>query len=197
MIQRALLPATAAMLLAGAGLVHAQTETGPGGYVYEHQSPSITLVKPGGWTPPEPAKPEPETLRPIMPSDLYEDENIDEMAGLDAAIGRPQENALGPVLAEQRAEERRARIAAGEEPEQKLADEVPPEGLDNQTTAALPEAGENAEPEPDVEVIAGGNTNAPADSDPTSPSAQPAAPSSAEDAQGTANPDLSGMQMRL
>ncbi|WP_143534793.1 hypothetical protein [Notoacmeibacter marinus] len=160
--------ACAASLSAGAAVSHAQTETGPGGYVYEYQSPSIMLIKPEGWEPSKAEAPEPPLLRPIMPTDLYEDEELTRTSALEEVIGRPDENALGPILAAQRAEERQRRLAAqeAEKGANQLADTpvLPDEGVDRQTTAALPDADEAAQTDVtvqnDVEIIGGDGAEA-------------------------------------
>ncbi len=169
MTHRLIALAACAPLALAASVAFAQTEEGPGGYVYVHESPSIMLVKPEDWTPPEPKVKEPEQLPPIMATDLYEDEYLQQAEKLDDVIGVPRENALGPVLAEQRAEERAAqRLAAEKEREEKartLAETPapPPDGIDAQTTAALPDesdetistTGADVSVEQGVEIIRG------------------------------------------
>ncbi|RLQ87430.1 hypothetical protein [Notoacmeibacter ruber] len=143
MFHRLAIATVSTTALWGVTVSHAQTENGPGGYVYEYQSPSITLVKPEGWKPAEPEPQQPETLRPIMPSDLYEDPDMQQAGSLDDVIGIPSENALGPVLAQQRAKQRRALMAAAEAEKEaeRMAQspEMPAGGVDAQTTAALPD----------------------------------------------------------
>lgn len=159
----------ATSLALGIPAAHAQTDIGPGGYVYEYQSPSIMLVKPEGWEPPKAEPPKPKFLRPIMPTDLYEDGELTQTGALEDAIGRPADNALGPVLAAQRAEERKQMLAAETQAEQDASQmagttEQPNALIDRQTTAALPD-GDQAEQdgvvvENGVEIIRGDSTDA-------------------------------------
>ncbi|MCP1198250.1 hypothetical protein [Notoacmeibacter sp. MSK16QG-6] len=208
----------AAALALGAAASHAQTETGPGGYVYEYKSPSIMLVKPEGWQPPEAEVPEPALLRPIMPTDLYEDEDLAQVGSLDDVIGRPNENALGPVLAAQRAEERQRRIASQQQSgddANRLAETttpLPEEGVDRQTTAALPDEDEAAQDgvavENGVDVIRGDSAASPMASEKPSMSelidkqAEPAIvevekTEEPDEQAARSEPEFSGMEMRF